>query len=157
MTTPFYISSAGNCTMTGKLTLAAPPSLSYTTVPTLTNTQIGYILTGTSASTSNLSTSEFTYQNMTLPVGVWLLLGGITTSMITSSQMVNLIIRGPGNTIITNGQTSAPTSSLGNTSVQITQIVSNSVSAGQLYKLDAMTSNGTATFVSCWFSAVRIA
>ena len=71
--------------------------------------------------------------------------------------MVNLIIRGPGHTIITNGQASAPTSTLGNTSVQIIQIVSNSVSGGQLYKLDAQLSGGSATYVSCWFSAVRIA
>jgi hypothetical protein len=142
-------------TVNGYTLLNSPPLMGYTSLPTFTTSMVGYVLTGTAQSTVGLSTTQITYQQISiLPVGVWLLNAMITCKAVSSSNVVNAILRN-STAALTNGTASGVNSTVNNTSVQITTTVQNTTA--QLYKLDVSMGAGTSTFVSAFLTATRIA
>jgi hypothetical protein len=146
----------GNLAVNGTTTLGSNLIYNYAAVPSTANS-LGYTIQGSFTNPGGtISTSEMTWFNLSaLPMGVYIMTGSMTVSYLTSAAQLAVIIRNPSNSIITNGTAYGTTSSAGYTTVSITAYVSNT--AVGLYKLDATSPSGSVTYVSGWFTAMRIA
>jgi hypothetical protein len=148
------LNAAGDAVFDGSISSKNPSKLTYTTLPTFTTTQVGYTLVGTSNSTANLTATMVTYATLTLNAGVYIITGILATGYSGSLSGVGVYVY-QATTQLPGGFSYGITSSVAYASQQLTCIVSNST-ASQSYTLKANCTSA-ATYVNCFFQAVRIA
>jgi hypothetical protein len=130
------------------LRLANPPTMYYSTVPTINNAQVGYTLTGTLNSTASLTTTLATYQSLVLVnVGVDLITGILATGLSGSPAGVGVYLY-QGSSQLPGGFSYGITSAVANNSQQVTCTV-NSTSASQTYSLQCNCTAAATTSINC--------
>jgi hypothetical protein len=117
---------------------------SYTSVPTLTSTSIGYTINGTRSAVTQITSSPQTIQSLDIPgAGVWLITGGILTYGASLSGYNNefCCFLYNGATLIRTGKAVLSSNSISVCSVAITYVLSTNT-AVTLY-LKSQISYGT--------------
>ena len=153
MTTPLAISS------TGLTSLTQPPSLSYTTVPTIGSSQIGFISQTTGGITNATTTTSAVMCSISIPnVGVYLFT--FTANAIrTGSNALGLnLYSGTSVGTLTTFMTGCyiyGSSAYANTGSM--SYIASITTSSSFVGLKCQTTTGTATVQTCGLQAVRIA
>jgi hypothetical protein len=150
------LATDGSITMSYQLTLGVPPALSYTTVPTLASSQIGYNVSSGIVIGGTLTTTVTNLCSVTVNQGVYLIISSLTT---------NGWLSGTGNGtamsiyVGSSQLSSSPTVYGLNSSFSYTTTPLHAVAvctAGQNISLRAATNNSSSTIINCTIQAVRI-
>lgn len=147
----------GNLTTTGNTTMATPPALSYTSVPTIGSSQIGYNISSGIVIGGTLTTTVANLCSITVNQGVYLIIGTLT---------VNGWLAGTGNgtamTIFVGSSqhNNAPAVYGVNSSFSYsttTQQFVATCTSSQNISLRASVNNNSSTIINSTIQAVRIA
>jgi hypothetical protein len=145
--------TAGNTTL-GALTIAAPPALSYTTVPTINSNQIGYISSNAGGSGTTATTSlSAALASITLNVGVYIFNCSVNVSLGTGSNALTASLYA-GSTYVFGTYCLGSTTS--SNSLSFTYCYANNTN-GTVFSVKALTSTGTMPITASLIQAVRIA
>ena len=148
------IATDGSITMPYKLTLASPPALSYTSVPTIGSSQIGYLSQASGGSASITTTLSSDLCSITLGMGVYIFsyyatIGTGSGSSVAVSQDEN------GITLSNSGYYISPSSTNSNTG-SMTFMRTNTANS-TVYSLRSLISLGSILISNSFIQAVRIA
>jgi len=144
------VSMSNNLTVSGNVTMPSSPTLSYSTLPTLTSGQIGYTMSS-SHSTGTISTNtNLTVCSLLLPAGVWLLTGAI---YITGTGTFSVSIATSPTGDVSQGYTNYFNNS-GYNLISLTYVAT--VSSPTTYYLSLYTGNAT-SLQNNFLKATRIA
>ena len=107
--------------MNGTTTLGSNLIYNYAAVPSTSANAIGYVITGTNANLTTVTSTNQGYYNITnLPIGVYILMGNLTVGYVTSAQNVQVSIRSPGfSNVLPHGTSYGSTSSTGNVTINV--------------------------------------
>jgi hypothetical protein len=148
------LATDGSITMSYQLTLGVPPALSYSSVPTIGSTQIGFVSTNTGGSGTTATTSLSTaLASITLNVGVYLFHCTVNTSVGTGSNALTASLYA-GSTYIFGAYCLGSTTS--SNSVSFSYCYANTAN-GTVFSVKALTSTGTMPITGSLIQAVRIA
>ena len=148
------IATDGSITMPYKLTLASPPALSYTSVPTIGSSQIGFVSQQAGGTTGITTTLSSNLCSITLAMGVYLFsyYASIGTST-GGSTTVGLYENG---TAINNaGFYIAPSSTTQNSGSQT--FIKTNTANNTVYSIKALIATGSVQMSNSLLQAVRIA
>ena len=145
--------TSGNTIVPQGLRLAQPPTLTYTTLPTLTASQVGYLYNFQSSSVASATTTMSTINTFTLPIGVYVFNCSVTTSPSPLTGPLQLLLYA-GSSYLTSHYISVSPSvnSSGSFSMTYAITTNNTVVA-----MKSQTSSGTVFIAEALHQATRIA
>jgi len=148
------IATDGSITMPYKLTLASPPALSYTSVPTIGSSQIGYLSQASGGSVSITTTLSSDLCSITLGMGVYIF-SYYATIGTGSGSSVAVSLYENGTTLSNSGYYISPSSTNSNTG-SMTFMRTNTANS-TVYSLRSLISLGSILISNSFLQAVRIA
>ena len=149
------IATDGSISMPYQLTLATPPAMSYTALPTLNSTQNGYNTTATGGGVTGITATATNVLQLTLNSGVYMIFGTVMTAG-PSTTNACLLQLWQFSTALPYSQTYTPTSSSYYQNASMMFIVNNNTFA-QTYNLKANSRAGTFNIIQSFLTAVRVA
>jgi hypothetical protein len=148
------IATDGSITMPYQLTIGVPAALSYTSVPTIGSSQIGYVSTNTGGSGTTATTSlSAALASITLNVGVYIFNCSVNVSLGTGSNALTASLYA-GSTYVFGTYCLGSTTS--SNSLSFTYCYANNTN-GTVFSVKALTSTGTMPITASLIQAVRIA
>ena len=148
------IATDGSITMPYKLTLASPPALSYTSVPTIGSSQIGYLSQASGGSASITTTLSSDMCSITLGVGVYIFSYYATIGTGPGSSVAVSLYEN-GIALSNSGYYISPSSTNSNTG-SMTFMRTNTANS-TVYSLRSLISLGSILISNSFLQAVRIA
>jgi hypothetical protein len=148
------IATDGSITMPYQLTIGVPPALSYTSVPTIGSSQIGYVSTNAGGSGTTATTSlSAALASITLNVGAYIFNCSVSVSLGTGSNALTASLYA-GSTYVFGTYCLGSTTS--SNSLSFTCCYANNTN-GTVFSVKALTSTGTMPITASLIQAVRIA